>query len=87
MVKWVVSEAGIELSAETPEKGEAKAEVAGSLQGDGVMIVFNAKFVLDFLLASKAESVTLSLSDSLSPGGFKEVGEKSYLYVVMPINA
>ena len=87
VVKWVVSEAGIELSAETPEKGEAKAEVAGSLQGDGVMIVFNAKFVLDFLLASKAESVTLSLSDSLSPGGFKEVGEKSYLYVVMPINA
>ncbi len=50
VVKWVVSEMGIELSGETPEKGGAKAEVVGSLEGDGVEIAFNAKFVLDFLL-------------------------------------
>lgn len=87
VVKWVVSESGIELLAETPEKGEAKAEVAGGLQGDGGEIVFNAKFVLDFLQASKVGNVTLSITDSLSPGGLREVGEKDYLYVIMPINA
>ena len=87
VVKWVVTESGIELSAETPERGEAKAEVAGKLEGDGVEISINAKFALDFLLASKAESVSFSSTDALSPGGFREVGEKDYLYVVMPINA
>lgn len=87
VVKWVVTETGIELSAETPEKGEARAEVEGALEGEGGEIVFNAKYVLDYLQTAKAERVTLSISEALKPGVLNEVGNKNGLYVVMPVNA
>lgn len=92
VVKWVVGDEGIELLAETPEKGEAKAEVAGKLDGEGGEIVFNAKFVLDYLTNSKADSITLSMGGSLKPGMLQEAaakgsaGDKDSLYIVMPIN-
>lgn len=91
VVRFAVSEEGIRLSAETPEKGEADAMVAGELEGEEGEIVFNAKFVLDYLQAASAEKIVLSMSGALSPGLLREMGKKEpeekWLYVVMPINA
>jgi len=101
VVKWQVRREGIRLVAITPERGEAEAEVSGKLEGQEGEIVFNAKFVLEFLAASEAEEVALSFSGALKPGLFREVGTRpgvgadvagkdvglDDLYIVMPINA
>jgi len=87
MVKWVVTEEGIGMRSESPERGEASAEVSAKVEGDGGEIVFNAKFVLEFLQSSKAQEIWFGMSDNLAPGAFCEVGNKDLLYIVMPINA
>lgn len=87
MVKWNVTAEGITLSAAAPERGEATAEVVASVDGDGGEIVFNAKFVIDFLQNSSAETVLFQMNDNLKPGAFAEKGNENYLYIVMPINA
>jgi len=87
VTRWRVAGEGVELSSQSPEKGEAKAEVAGELVGEGGEIAFNAKFVLDYLQSSSAEMVSLSMSGALAPGAFRESENKEYLYIVMPINA
>lgn len=87
MVKWEVDSSGISMSAESPERGEAESQAQATVTGDGGEIVFNAKFVLDFLQSSKAEEIWFGMSGSLAPGAFREKGNEDRLYVVMPINA
>lgn len=86
VVKWEVGSEGIRLSAETPEKGEADARVAGKLEGEGGEIVFNGRFVMDYLAASEAERVRLAFSGPMKPGKLSDAADKDGLYIVMPIN-
>lgn len=87
IVRWSVGGQRIVLEASAPERGEARAEVEAAVEGEGGEIVFNAKFVADFLQNSAAETVTFRMNDNLKPGAFGEKGNEDYLYIVMPINA
>jgi len=87
MVKWNVSEGKLRLTATSPEKGECSAEVPIQLTGEASEIIFNAKFVLDYLGVSVGEKVWLGMGGKLAPGMFRDPEQKSGQYVVMPINA
>lgn len=87
MVKWNISSLGIAMKAESPERGEVSAFVGAKVEGKGGEIVFNIKFVLEFLQSTQAKAISFSMSDSLKPGTFREEGNDNYLYIVMPINA
>lgn len=87
MMRWNVTSAGIEMKSESPERGEATAAVAATVNGEGGEIVFNAKFVLEFLQNTSASTINFSMSDNLKPGAFREDKNEDYLYIVMPINA
>ena len=87
MVRWNVSSAGIAMRSESPERGEASATVAAKVEGEGGEIVFNAKFVLEFLQNTQAKTINFAMGDNLKPGAFREESNEDYLYIVMPINA
>lgn len=87
MIRWNVGGDKIVMKAEAPEKGEGEAEVMVKTEGEGGEIVFNAKFVMEFLANSSAETIQFSMNDNLKPGAFKEKGNEDYLYIIMPINA
>jgi len=44
-----VSKEGIEISASSPEYGEAKEIIEKDYKGDPISIGFNSSYVLDFL--------------------------------------
>lgn len=87
MVKWGIEEGQLVLSAQTPERGECRVEMAVAVSGEMTPVIFNAKFVLDYLSIASGDEVWLGVGGKLAPGMFRDPKRPSGQYVVMPINA
>lgn len=87
MVKWQIQEGKLILQSSSPERGECVVEVPITLTGESLEIIFNAKYVLDYLSIVVGETLWVGMGDKLSPGMFKDTSRESGRYVVMPINA
>ncbi len=73
----------LEITANSPEVGEAKETMAINYKGPEMAIAFNPRYVIDPLNALANDEVFLELIDDLSPGVLKINGP--FLYVVMPM--
>src|SRR5256714_2479121 len=73
----------LEITANSPELGEAKESLAINYKGVEMAIAFNPKYMIDPLNALPNDEVFLELIDELSPGVLKINGP--FLYVVMPM--
>jgi len=73
----------LEITANSPEVGEAKESLAVNYKGAEIAIAFNPKYMIDPLNALPNDEVFLELIDELSPGVLKINGP--FLYVVMPM--
>jgi DNA polymerase III subunit beta len=82
-VKLSFAKNKLEITANSPEVGEAKETLAINYKGPDMAIAFNPKYVIDPLTALPNEEVFLELIDELSPGVLKINGP--FLYVVMPM--
>jgi len=86
-VRLAVAAGRLEVSASSPELGEARESLPLDYEGDGVEIGFNAQYLLDFLAAAGSGVVSVELKDAESQGVLRppEGGELDYRYVVMPM--
>jgi DNA polymerase-3 subunit beta len=82
-VKLSFSKNRLEITANSPEVGEAKETLAINYKGPDIAIAFNPKYVIDPLNALSNDEVSFELIDELSPGVLKINGP--FLYVVMPM--
>jgi DNA polymerase-3 subunit beta len=73
----------LEITANSPEVGEAKESLAVNYKGPEMAIAFNPKYMIDPLNALPNDEVFIELIDELSPGVLKINGP--FLYVVMPM--
>jgi DNA polymerase III subunit beta len=73
----------LEITANSPEVGEAKETLAINYKGPDIAIAFNPKYMIDPLNALANDEVFFELIDELSPGVLKINGP--FLYVVMPM--
>ncbi len=73
----------LEITANSPDVGEAKETLAVNYKGPDMAIAFNPKYMIDPLNALTEDEVFLELIDELSPGVLKINGP--FLYVVMPM--
>src|SRR5579863_7485048 len=86
-VKFMLSKEGLEISASSPEYGEAKEVIEKEFKGEPVSIGFNAQYLLDFLSASSEGPISFELKDEQSAGQLRPLADESsrYRYVVMPM--
>jgi DNA polymerase III subunit beta len=86
-VKFVLAKEGVEISASSPEYGEAKESIDREFKGDPLTIGFNAQYLLDFLGAATEGPISFELKDEQSAGQLRPVADESsrYRYVVMPM--
>jgi DNA polymerase-3 subunit beta len=86
-VKMAVSKEGIEISASSPEYGEAKEIIEKDYQGDPISIGFNSSYVLDFLAAAAEGPISIELKDEQSAGQMRPLADESYRYryIIMPM--
>jgi DNA polymerase-3 subunit beta len=73
----------VEITANTPEVGEARESIAVNYKGPDMAIAFNPTYMMDPLKALDNDEVYLELIDELSPGLIKINGP--FLYVLMPM--
>jgi DNA polymerase-3 subunit beta len=86
-VKLSVSTEGIEISASSPEYGEAKETIEKEYKGDPLAIGFNAQYMIDFLAAAPEGPISLELKDEQSAGQMRPLADEAYRYryVIMPM--
>ncbi len=84
-VRFRLSEGTLELSANNPDMGEAKEELAVDYGGAEMEIGFNAKYLIDVLgVLPEGGNVEIGFGDELSPGVLSG-DDAGYRYVVMPM--
>ncbi len=86
-VKLSVSPEGVEISASSPEYGEAKETIEKECKGEPMSIGFNAQYMLDFLAAAPEGPISIELKDEQSAGQMRPLADENYnyRYVIMPM--
>lgn len=90
-VKFKFAEGLVEVSARNPDLGEAKESLAIEWAGpEELAIAFNARYIIDILSVLKADKITLEMTDELSPGVLRPVGDgerpgEGHLSLIMPM--
>ncbi|WP_035615847.1 DNA polymerase III subunit beta [Haloferula sp. BvORR071] len=82
-VKLVFGANSVEVTANSPDVGEARETMEVQYSGKAMQIAFNPEFLMAPLRNLESETVYLDLIDEMSPGVIRIDG--SFLYVIMPM--
>jgi DNA polymerase-3 subunit beta len=82
-VKMKLSSNLLELTAQSPDFGEAHESMAISYSGPDLQVAFNPAFLMDPLRALTKDEVFFELKDEVSPGVFKTL--ENFVCVIMPV--
>jgi len=82
-VKLIFTKNNLDITANTPEVGEAKESLPISYKGKDFSIAFNPEFLMDPLKNLEADEIFFDFIDELSPGVIKY--QRPFLYVIMPM--
>jgi DNA polymerase-3 subunit beta len=76
----------VEISAQSEETGSNETVVSATIDGVGLLIAFNVKFLREVLEVVKTPNVALETSAANSPGVIRPVGSDDFLHVIMPMH-
>jgi DNA polymerase III subunit beta len=76
----------VEISAQSEETGSNETIVAATIDGVGLLIAFNVKYLREVLEVIKSPNVALETSASNAPGVIRPVGDDNFLHVIMPMH-
>jgi DNA polymerase-3 subunit beta len=76
----------VEISAQSEETGSNETIVAATIEGVGLLIAFNVKYMREVLEVVKSPNVALETSASNAPGVVRPVGDDNFLHVIMPMH-
>ncbi|MGB8214073.1 MAG: DNA polymerase III subunit beta [Anaerolineales bacterium] len=76
----------VEISAVSEETGSNETIVAATIEGVGLLIAFNVKYMREVLEVIKSPNVALETSASNAPGVVRPVGDDNFLHVIMPMH-
>lgn len=75
----------VTISARAEEVGDNEGEIDAAVEGEGVKIAFNGKYLQDVLQALDGGELHLETSGPSSQGVFKPSGATNYVHVIMPM--
>jgi len=76
----------VEITATSEETGKNETIVEATVDGGGLLIAFNVKFLREALEVIRTPNVALETSAPNAPGVVKPVGEDDFLHVIMPMH-
>jgi DNA polymerase-3 subunit beta len=88
-VRFALSKGLLRVSSESPEGGDGVDELPVAYDGPKMAIGFNAKYLLDALVALQSDEVAIGLGGELDPAKIHPAGAKAsgaeFVGVVMPV--
>jgi DNA polymerase III subunit beta len=79
------SEGSLDVSAQTPDVGEASESLPVPFGGEQLEIGFNPEFFRDGLESAESDDLVLKLISPLRPGLIQSGDDGGFMYLVMPI--
>jgi len=76
----------IEISAQSEETGSSDIQVDATIDGPGLVIAFNVRYLREVLEVVKAPSVALETNANSTPGMLRPVGDDNFQHVIMPMH-
>ncbi len=76
----------VEISATSEETGKNETIVEATVDGSGLLIAFNVKFLREALEVIRTPNVALETSAPNAPGVVRPVGDDQFLHVIMPMH-
>ena len=76
----------VEISAQSEETGSSEISVEATIDGPGLVIAFNVRFLREALEVIKTPSVALETNANNTPGMLRPVGDQNFQHVIMPMH-
>lgn len=73
------------ISAQTAEIGKGTAKVSADIDGKGIEVGFNAKFLLDGVSSMGTEQTLIQIKEEVAPAMLTPVGDEDYRHIIMPV--
>ena len=74
------------LSTVSEETGSNETVVAATIDGIGLLIAFNVRYLREVLEVIKTPNVALETTAPNAPGVIRPVGDENFLHVIMPMH-
>lgn len=74
------------IESKNNDVGEYKESVSATVVGDEIELNFNNKYITDCIQSIPSESLTLNFGGAGKPLAINGANDKSFLYIVMPMN-
>jgi DNA polymerase-3 subunit beta len=75
-----------QITTKNMEVGENVNNIDAVIKGEELLISFNYKYIIDSFQSIDSDSISLSFADPNRAMTVRGVGDKSFLYLVMPMN-
>jgi DNA polymerase-3 subunit beta len=85
IVKLHLAAETVTITADTPEVGQGVEIVAATLEGEGLEINFNAKYMIEALKAFDCDTVQFDLGGAINPAVLRTPGDEDFTCLLMPI--
>lgn len=76
----------VEINAQTEETGKSDIQIEAGIEGSGLLIAFNVKFLREVLEVIKTPNVALEANSNNTPGVIRPVGDDNFVHVIMPMH-
>lgn len=84
-VRMNFSSGNMNISASTPDVGEASDDVSAEYDGEDLTIAFNSNYLLEVLKVMGAERISLGFSSSSAPSAIQDPDDPDFIAVIMPM--
>lgn len=74
------------VTSQSQEKGDNEGLLDASIDGPGLEISFNVRYLIEVLNVIPEERVALETTDAQHPGVIKPAGRQDFIYVIMPMS-
>lgn len=85
LIRLEISPSEMIVKAEQTQIGQAEVAINCEYNAEAIVIGYQSQFLIDVLRILDGETISLGLSDPRSPGVIRQVGDDSFLYVLMPV--
>lgn len=76
----------VEINAQTEETGKSDISVEANIEGSGMLIAFNVRFLREALDVIHSPNVALETNANNSPGVIRPMGDEDFVHVIMPMH-
>ena len=75
----------VEVSAQSEETGSYDTKIDANIDGAGLVVAFNVRFLREVLEVIKTPNLILETNDHKSPARVQPVGDENFQHVIMPM--